>query len=357
MDQGATLRHFAKTVVNFSSGLLLARLTIPRSRNVGCFELLLSLEDPAGGRTSAAHRSSTPRVTSTPLRGAFAFGSDTSFRLRDLERDLVEVLVQQVVNNQLFEVVDSDLLDLLAVQKRSVDQGSLGSHLVAKVNEFLHHVISSNNQGLPDWLKAGITSLRDPQRESGQPIELVDEFCYLGCTLKNDGSYERDIQQRCTKANSTVNSLTKCLWSTLIANEVKPGCLPIRNFPYHDVGIGDLGSAVDGDGEAGLHGERELFRRLLSTFRPMVWCNEELYSEVHMMCRQMTRGKHQHLARLSEVFTGNRLRFSGHVMRRPCDRLGHVVLRMIQTQTGKALLVVKECFRGDDEGRSEDTWR
>ncbi|KAK6764813.1 hypothetical protein RB195_024946 [Necator americanus] len=200
-------------------------------------------------------------------------------------------------------------------------------------------------------------SLRDPQRESGQPIELVDEFCYLGCTLKNDGSYERDIQQRCTKANSTVNSLTKCLWSTLIANEVKPGCLPIRNFPYHDVGIGDLGSAVDGDGEAGLHGERELFRRLLSTFRPMVWCNEELYSEVHMMCRQMTRGKHQHLARLSEVFTGNRLRFSGHVMRRPCDRLGHVVLRMIQTQTGKALLVVKECFRGDDEGRSEDTWR
>ncbi|KAK6745712.1 hypothetical protein RB195_012058 [Necator americanus] len=69
MDQGTTLRHFAKTVVNLSSGLLLARLPIPRSRNVGCVELLLSLRDPAGGRTSAVHRSSTPSVTSTPLLG------------------------------------------------------------------------------------------------------------------------------------------------------------------------------------------------------------------------------------------------------------------------------------------------
>ncbi|KAK6739499.1 hypothetical protein RB195_008176 [Necator americanus] len=37
-------------------------------------------------------------------------------------------------------------------------------------------------------------------RVDGQPIELVDEFCYLGCTLKNNGSYERDVQQRCAKA-------------------------------------------------------------------------------------------------------------------------------------------------------------
>ncbi|KAK6736616.1 hypothetical protein RB195_019360 [Necator americanus] len=58
-------------------------------------------------------------------------------------------------------------------------------------------------------------------RVDGQPIELVDEFCYLGCTLKNNGSYERDVQQRCDKAASASNSLTKCLWSTPITNEVK----------------------------------------------------------------------------------------------------------------------------------------
>ncbi|KAK6748396.1 hypothetical protein RB195_001177 [Necator americanus] len=51
-------------------------------------------------------------------------------------------------------------------------------------------------------------------RVDGQPIELVDEFCYLGCMLKNNGSYERDVQQRCAKATSAFNSLTKCLWST-----------------------------------------------------------------------------------------------------------------------------------------------
>ncbi|KAK6757732.1 hypothetical protein RB195_015507 [Necator americanus] len=58
-------------------------------------------------------------------------------------------------------------------------------------------------------------------RVDGQPIELVDEFYYLGCTLKNNGSYERDVQQRCAKATSAFNSLTKCLWSTPITNEVK----------------------------------------------------------------------------------------------------------------------------------------
>ncbi|KAK6742050.1 hypothetical protein RB195_009738 [Necator americanus] len=58
-------------------------------------------------------------------------------------------------------------------------------------------------------------------RVDGQPIELVDEFCYLGCMLKNNGSYERDVQQRCAKATSAFNSLTKFLWSTPITNEVK----------------------------------------------------------------------------------------------------------------------------------------
>ncbi|KAK6740998.1 hypothetical protein RB195_009071 [Necator americanus] len=39
--------------------------------------------------------------------------------------------------------------------------------------------------------------------------------------IRNNGSYERDVQQRCAKATSAFNSLTKCLCSTSITNEVK----------------------------------------------------------------------------------------------------------------------------------------
>ncbi|KAK6742215.1 hypothetical protein RB195_009838 [Necator americanus] len=39
--------------------------------------------------------------------------------------------------------------------------------------------------------------------------------------LKNGGSYERDIQQRCAKATFAFNSSAKYLWSIPIANDVK----------------------------------------------------------------------------------------------------------------------------------------
>ncbi|KAK6734895.1 hypothetical protein RB195_018220 [Necator americanus] len=72
-------------------------------------------------------------------------------------------------------------------------------------------------------------------RVNGPPIELVDEFCYLRCTLKNNGSYERDVQQRCAKATSAFNSLTKCLWSTDSRHQRRQAAsLPICNSPHHD---------------------------------------------------------------------------------------------------------------------------
>ncbi|KAK6725439.1 hypothetical protein RB195_004020 [Necator americanus] len=81
---------------------------------------------------------------------------------------------------------------------------------------------------------------RTGTRVDRQPIELVEEFCYLICILKNNGNYEKDIKQRCAKAISAFNSLVKHLWLIPTTNEVylsavyQPASLPIRNSPYHD---------------------------------------------------------------------------------------------------------------------------
>ncbi|KAK6757522.1 hypothetical protein RB195_015376 [Necator americanus] len=64
---------------------------------------------------------------------------------------------------------------------------------------------------------------------SSRPWELrwndnrsdFDEFCYLCCMLKSNGSYEKNTQQRWAETIAVFNSLTKYLWSTTITNEVK----------------------------------------------------------------------------------------------------------------------------------------
>ncbi|KAK6760365.1 hypothetical protein RB195_021728 [Necator americanus] len=112
-------------------------------------------------------------------------------------------------------------------------------------------------------------------RVDGQPIELVDEFCNLGCTLKNNGSYERDVQQRCAKTTSAFNSLTKCLWSTPITNEVKlrvylSAIRPIMMYGSETWATpSTVMERLDGT-------ERKLLRLLLGYFWPRVYHNESL---------------------------------------------------------------------------------
>ncbi|KAK6765684.1 hypothetical protein RB195_025537 [Necator americanus] len=75
--------------------------------------------------------------------------------------------------------------------------------------------------------------------------------------------------------------------------------------------------------------ERKLFKRLLGYFEPLVCHKGELYSEVDMVYRRITRGKGLLLPWPSEVVMENRLRVFGHVMRRPSDRLVQDVLKML----------------------------
>ncbi|KAK6749724.1 hypothetical protein RB195_001996 [Necator americanus] len=132
-------------------------------------------------------------------------------------------------------------------------------------------------------------------RVDGQPIELVDEFCYLGCMLKNNGSYERDVQQRCAKATSAFNSLTKCLWSAPITNEVKllVYLSTIRSIMMYGSETWATPSTVMERLDCT---ERKLLRRLLGYSWPRVWHNEDLYAEIDVVYRRMRRGRYQHLA-------------------------------------------------------------
>ncbi|KAK6728398.1 hypothetical protein RB195_005817 [Necator americanus] len=154
-------------------------------------------------------------------------------------------------------------------------------------------------------------------RVDGQPIELVDEFCYLGCTLKNNGSYERDVQQRCAKAISAFKSSTKCLWSTLITNEVKlriyiSAIRPImmygsetRAAPF------TLMERLDCTG-------RKLIRPLLSYFWPSVCHHEDLHVEIDVVYRRMTCGRYQHFALPSKVVFASLVRYIKKTGRSPC---------------------------------------
>ncbi|KAK6738276.1 hypothetical protein RB195_020406 [Necator americanus] len=115
----------------------------------------------------------------------------------------------------------------------------------------------------------------------GQPIELVDEFCYLGCTLKNNGSYERDVQQRCAKAISAFTSLTKCLWSTPITNEVK-----LRVYLSAVRLIMTYGSETPLPStvmERLVCRKRKLLRRLLDNFWPRICHSEDVHAQVDMV--------------------------------------------------------------------------
>ncbi|KAK6761857.1 hypothetical protein RB195_022808 [Necator americanus] len=133
-------------------------------------------------------------------------------------------------------------------------------------------------------------------RLDGQPIELVDEFCYLGCTLKNNGSYEKDGQQRCAKATSAFNSLTKCLWSSPITSEVN-----LRVYLSAILSIASEAWAAPSTVMERLDcTERKLLVWLLGYFWPRVRHNEDLYAETDVVYRRMTCGRYQHFAPVFE---------------------------------------------------------
>ncbi|KAK6761353.1 hypothetical protein RB195_022423 [Necator americanus] len=111
--------------------------------------------------------------------------------------------------------------------------------------------------------------------------------------------------------------------------------LAIRNSPYHDVRIGDLGSTTSTMMERLDCTERKLLRRLLGYFWRRACHNEDLYAEFHLVYRRMTHGRYQHLAPPSKVAKVNRLCFFAHILRRQAERLVQLILRSLSGSSWK----------------------
>ncbi|KAK6746128.1 hypothetical protein RB195_012316 [Necator americanus] len=79
--------------------------------------------------------------------------------------------------------------------------------------------------------------------------------------------------------------------------------------------------------------ERKLCRRLVGYFWLRVCHHEYLYAEIDVVWRRITCGRHQHLALPWKVATENRLRFFGHIPRRPADPFVQHVVRSLSGST------------------------
>ncbi|KAK6729736.1 hypothetical protein RB195_006657 [Necator americanus] len=168
------------------------------------------LLDDMNQRTTAAVR--TPAGCTTPFevvrQGAVAGPFLFNFAIDDIMRRTVDQCPADIVlAPSLCPLTDLEYTDDVVINFKKLQ------HVVNLVSKLAaaYGLLLRSDKCKQMWISS---RPRTEIRVDGQPIELVDEFCYLGCTLKNNGNYERDVQQRCAKATSAFNSLRKCLWST-----------------------------------------------------------------------------------------------------------------------------------------------
>ncbi|KAK6755249.1 hypothetical protein RB195_013931 [Necator americanus] len=130
-------------------------------------------------------------------------------------------------------------------------------------------------------------------------------------------------------ALSAFNSSTKCLWPTPITNEVKVRAIrPIMRYGSENwAPPSTVMERLDCT-------ELKLLSWLIGYFWPGVCHNEDLYAETDVVYRR-THGRYQHLAPPSKMAKVSRLRFFGHILRRPADRLVQRVLKSSSGSTWK----------------------
>ncbi|KAK6755037.1 hypothetical protein RB195_013794 [Necator americanus] len=146
-------------------------------------------------QTTAAVRTSagctTPFEVVTGVRqgavtGPFLF----NFAIDDIMRRTVDQCPADIVSPSGCPLTDLEYADDVVIFAESSTKLQHVVNLVSKL------AAAYGLRLRPDKCKQMWISSRPRTgiRVDGRPIELVDEFCYLSCTLKNNGSYERNVQ-------------------------------------------------------------------------------------------------------------------------------------------------------------------
>nr|VZI36934.1 unnamed protein product [Spirometra erinaceieuropaei] len=209
-------------------------------------------------------------------------------------------------------LTDLDYADDIALLASSF--GDLQS-MVSRVNEVAKSVGMSINAGktkvfsscIPDQEKA-------PLGIDGCQLEEVDSFKYLGARLLPNGQSKDDIVSRIDAARWVFSSLRKCLWNRRdlsIATKIRVYRASVRSVLLYGCECWALRVADERKLEVfDHHCLRTILRVKLTDF----------------VSNEIVRARCDNIARITQASQERRLRWFGHVLRRPPQELSVTAL-------------------------------
>ena len=141
---------------------------------------------------------------------------------------------------------------------------------------------------------------------SGEPVDKVNKFTYLGSVFTEDGDVEADIKTRLGKASAVFRRLLSIWNSGTITRRLKIKLLDTIVLPTALYGSETWKMTVKMSKRIDAFHQRCLRKILKVTYRDRI-TNEEIYR------RTSTRP-------LSEIIEMRRMRYAGHVLRMPSER-------------------------------------
>nr|VZH95009.1 unnamed protein product [Spirometra erinaceieuropaei] len=209
-------------------------------------------------------------------------------------------------------LTDLDYADDIALLASSF--GDLQS-MVSRVNEVAKSVGLSINAGktkvfsscIPDQEKA-------PLGIDGCQLEEVDSFKYLGARLLPNGQSKDDIVSRIDAARWVFSSLRKCLWNRRdlsIATKIRVSRASVRSVLLYGCECWALRVADERKLEVFDHHCLRIILRVKLT---------------NFVSNEIVRARCENIARITQAIQERRLRWFGHVLRRPPQELSVTAL-------------------------------